>query len=267
VAATARRVSGRELVDAAAELGLPAGRLGEVAATEPLVELRPAPATTARRAPWTVVDLSSLWAGPLCAHLLGLAGARVIKVEGSRRPDGARFGPPRFFELLHHGHDSVALDLATAVGRDELRQLISRADVVIEASRPRALESMGASYEDLRARGWCGVWLSITGHGRTGPAARRVAFGDDAAVAGGLVGGGGRRPVVFCADAIADPATGLLGAAAVLRARASGRTGLLDVALARTAAHLAGGVRANAPVVLPTGIEPAAPHAREDGRG
>jgi hypothetical protein len=46
---------------------------------------------------------SSLWAGPLCTNLLGLGGARVIKVESTTRPDGARSGPPAFFELLHHG--------------------------------------------------------------------------------------------------------------------------------------------------------------------
>jgi hypothetical protein len=48
-----------------------------------------------------VVELASLWAGPLCGHLLGLLGARVIKVESARRPDGARFGPAAFFDLLN----------------------------------------------------------------------------------------------------------------------------------------------------------------------
>jgi crotonobetainyl-CoA:carnitine CoA-transferase CaiB-like acyl-CoA transferase len=258
-------VRARELVAAAAELGMPASRLGEVAATDPLVELRPGPAGTPRRAPWTVVDLSSLWAGPLCANLLGLAGARVVKVESTRRPDGARFGPPRFFELLHHGHESVALDLASPGGRAALRELLATADVVIEASRPRALAAMAASYDDLLARGWGGVWLSITGHGRQGPAAERVAFGDDAGVAGGLVGAG-PESVVFCADAVADPATGVLGAAAVLRAVQEGWTGFLGVALARTAAHLAAGVHGNPPVTLPSGVVAAAPHARLVGR-
>ena len=52
------------------------------------------------------------------------------------------------------------------------------------------------------------VWVSITGYGRDGPAAQRVAFGDDAAVAGGLIGGDRTDPV-FCADAVADPLAGL----------------------------------------------------------
>ena len=86
-----------------------------------------------------VVDLSSLWAGPLCAHLLGLAGARVVKLESTRRPDGARSGPPDFFSLLNAGKASVALDFGTRCGRGKLRRLLERADIVVESARPRAL--------------------------------------------------------------------------------------------------------------------------------
>jgi crotonobetainyl-CoA:carnitine CoA-transferase CaiB-like acyl-CoA transferase len=89
------------------------------------------------------------------------------------------------------------------------------------------------------------VWVSITGHGRTGPARDRVGFGDDAAVAGGLVCRQDGRPV-FCADAIADPTSGMVAAAAVLDALATGGRWLLDVAMSGVAAHLAG-------PTLPTG--------------
>jgi crotonobetainyl-CoA:carnitine CoA-transferase CaiB-like acyl-CoA transferase len=245
VRAAVAGVAARDLIAAAVELGLPAARLGETDAAQPLVEFDETPTsrTSGTGASWTVVDLSSLWAGPLCANVLGLAGARVVKVESARRPDGARRGPPAFFDLLHGGHESVALDLTTAGGRDHLRGLLAAADVVIEASRPRALDAIGLSYERMRAVGWVGVWLSITGHGRRGPGADRVAFGDDAAVAGGLVGGSDRTGLTFGADAIADPATGLLAAATVLRALAGGRSGFIAVSLASTAAHLADGIR------------------------
>jgi crotonobetainyl-CoA:carnitine CoA-transferase CaiB-like acyl-CoA transferase len=267
VAAAVRRAAAGDLIATAGELGLPVARLGETTTAGPMVEFaeEPTPATGTlerRSGPLTVVDLSSLWAGPLCANVLGLAGARVLKVESPRRPDGARLGPPAFFDLLHGGHESVALDLSTADGRVELRRLMATADVVIEASRPRALAAIGASHEDLRAAAWNGVWLSITGHGRHGPGADRVAFGDDAAVAGGLVAGADGGAFTFCADAVADPATGLLGAAAVLRAIAGGRSGLVGVSLATTAAHLAAGVRTNPPVRLPADVTAAAPRAR-----
>jgi crotonobetainyl-CoA:carnitine CoA-transferase CaiB-like acyl-CoA transferase len=266
VSAAVRRVTAVDLITVAIELGLPGARLGETAAVASLVEFDGEPTTLVggdrRRAPLTVVDLSSLWAGPLCANVLGLTGARVLKVESPRRPDGARQGPPAFFDLLHGGHESVALDLTTADGRVQLRRLLATADVVIEASRPRALAAIGASHEDLRAAAWNGVWLSITGHGRHGVGADRVAFGDDAAVAGGLVCRADGGAITFCADAVADPATGLLGAAAVLRALAGGRSGLIAVSLASTAAHLTAGVHANPPVELPAGTTAAQPRAR-----
>ncbi|MCX5190797.1 CoA transferase [Streptomyces sp. NBC_00268] len=70
----------------------------------------PRPAEPRGAAGLLVVDFSALWAGPLCAHLLGTAGARVVKVETPSRPDGARFGDPAFYDLLHAGHASVVLD-------------------------------------------------------------------------------------------------------------------------------------------------------------
>jgi crotonobetainyl-CoA:carnitine CoA-transferase CaiB-like acyl-CoA transferase len=229
------------LVERAALLGLPVARLGE-AAPPSLVNLAvPGEAPPRPSLEGTVViDLSSLWAGPLCAHLLQLAGARVIKVESETRPDGARNGPPAFFDLLHAGQESVVLDFRAECGRAALRRLVASGDVVIEASRPRALAQLGAGPEQVLAEGRPQVWVSITGHGRSGPSARRVAFGDDAAVAGGLVVWDGSGPC-FCADAVADPAAGLLAAAAVAAGLRAGGRWLLDVTLSGTAAFLAGG--------------------------
>jgi crotonobetainyl-CoA:carnitine CoA-transferase CaiB-like acyl-CoA transferase len=195
-----------------------------------------------------VVDLSSMWAGPLCARLLGLAGADVIKVEATDRPDGARAGSRRFFDWLHGGHRSVALDFRAESGRRALAALLAAADVVIEASRPRALAQLGLAPEMISHRDGQ-VWLSITGYGRGDSGlAGLVAFGDDAAVAGGLVGwtdgsrnGGGQGvgEPVFCADAIADPLTGLCGALAVARSIASGGGELVDLSMRSVAAGFA----------------------------
>jgi hypothetical protein len=176
-----------------------------------------------------VVDLSSLWAGPLCARTLAAHGAKVVKVESVRRPDGARRGPSSFFHRLHAGHRSVALDFATATGRHTLHRLVDAADVVITASRPRALEQLGLRPDD-RDRDGPRVWVSITGHGHSGPASRRVAFGDDAAAGAGLVAPTTTGPV-FVADAIADPLAGLAAAAAVLEALDHGGRWHLDVPL------------------------------------
>jgi CoA-transferase family III len=187
----------------------------------------------------TVIDLSSLWAGPLCGNLLSLAGADVVKVESTTRPDGGRSGPRRFFDVLNGGKRSVALDLAGADGWRVLRRLLAAADVVIEGSRPRALEQRGIVAAELVANAGPRVWVSITGHGRTGPGRDRVAFGDDAAVAGGLVVTDEAGPC-FCADAAADPAAGLVAAAACLDALAAGGCWLVDVSMAGVAASLTG---------------------------
>ena len=211
-------------------------RLGEAGPTGVAAEpLGSAPAREA--AGLLVVDLSALWAGPLCGDLLAGAGATVVKVESRSRPDGARRGPAAFFDLLNWRKRSVALDLQRAEGPRLLHALVQRADVVIEASRPRALAQLGISARRLVEGDGPQVWISITGYGRSGDGANRVGFGDDAAVAGGLVAWAGRTPM-FCADAVADPLTGLTAANACLDALSRGGRWLLDVSMAGVSAGL-----------------------------
>lgn len=183
-----------------------------------------------------VVDLSVLWAGPLATSLLGVAGARVIKVESKHRPDGARRGPAAFFDLLNAGKESVAIDLHNADDRRLFQALIDRADLVVESSRPRALAQFGVDAAAVARRGTT-TWISITGHGREGDAAMRVAFGDDAGFEAGCTVS---DPPLFAADAIADPVTGLYGAAVGLAALVGQRGHVIDLALARAAGYARG---------------------------
>jgi CoA-transferase family III len=206
-----------------------------------------------------VIDLSALWAGPLCGDLLAGSGATVIKVESTQRPDGARRGAGAFYDLLNGRKRSVALDLQTPQGVRILHALVRRADVVIEASRPRALAQFGLDAHDaVGAPDGPQVWVSITGYGRSGEEANRVAFGDDAAAAGGLVTQTADGPL-FCADAVADPLTGLTAAAACLDKFHAGGRWLLDISMAAVSAGLAG-------PTLPVpadGLTVADPHARQ----
>ena len=166
----------------------------------------------------------------------------MLKVEDARRPDGARSGPKAFYASLHGGIPAVRLDFGSAPGRAELARLAAQAGVVVESSRPRALRRLGVVAEDWLAAAPGRVWVSVTGYGRDDPS-QRVAFGDDAAVAGGLVAWVGDGTPVFCGDAIADPLTGLLAGLAVLAADAAGGGWLVDVAMARVCADLARPVR------------------------
>ena len=189
-----------------------------------------------------VVDLSSLWAGPLCAHLLGLLGADVVKVESPARLDGARNGSAEFYDLLHGGHESVTVDLRSPEGVSRLRGILDRADVVIEASRPRALAQLGIDATEFVERGT--TWVSITAYGRTGPWSNRVGFGDDVAVAGGMVGWAGRNPC-FLGDALADPMTGVVAALLTWASLGSGRGHLLDVSMRDVVASTLGPIPAH----------------------
>ena len=218
-----------EFVARARLLDLPAAALGEVGPA-PTRFVTSGPRAPRRLSGLLVADLSSMWAGPLCGHLLAAAGARVVKVEGRGRPDGTRGGDPRFFDWMNSSKLSYAIDFRD----DDLRPLLEVADVVIEGSRPAALTRRGLGPGQVRGRPGR-VWLRVTGYGTEGERAERVAFGDDAAVAGGLVGPG----VVFVGDAIADPLTGLAATKAVLDALGRGGGETVETALAEVAADYA----------------------------
>lgn len=238
-----RQCSADMLIEFAIEVGLPIAGLDEVINKYSLNEL---PITIQQfeiqidlkpRSQLRVVDLSSLWAGPLCSHLLQRCGYAVTKVESRQRPDGARFGNPEFFAALDAGKDHVEIDFHSEHGINQLRELIANADVVIEGSRPRAMQQLGIDAEQIVCDAQPQVWLSITGYGRSGEAGQRVGFGDDCAAAGGLVVQAPAGPQ-FLGDAIADPISGLVAAIGVLQAVQRHKPCLLGVSLAESASWL-----------------------------
>jgi hypothetical protein len=198
---------------------------------------KPAPARRARTP--RVIDLSSLWAGPLCGHLLALLGAQVIKVESRTRPDGLRQEGSGLFDLLNADKASVALDFADHEARLQLHRLLRSADIVIEASRPRALRQLGIVAEQILDETPGLTWVALSGYGRAEPQANWTALGDDAGVAAGLTRilweCSGR--LMFCADAIADPLTGLHAALAGLSSFREGGGRGLEVSLTGVIAH------------------------------
>ena len=229
----ADRVAG-DVVARARLLDLPAAVLGETVAAPPVVRRLGVAAGRRDLSDLLVVDLSSMWAGPLCAQLLLRAGATVVKVETTARPDGTRAGSPAFFDWINGGKLCYAADFDSS---DRLRELLEAADVVVESSRPSALRRRALGPDDVAARDGR-VWVRITGYGSDGERANRTAFGDDAAVSGGLVGRSDEGPV-FCGDAIADPLTGLHAALGVAESLARGGGEVLDVSMAAVAAGYA----------------------------
>lgn len=243
VAAVAERPVA-ELVERAGWLGLAVAADAWNPAPRPWCRIhagapwRGAPAPQAR--PPRVLDLSSLWAGPLCARLLRRCGADVVKVESRQRPDGARFGNAAFHARLNAGKRCVALDFSTATGRTRLAALIEAADIVIEGTRPRALRQFGIVAEDCVRHRPGLTWISLTGYGRDGDDAQRIAYGDDAAVAAGLsrlqFEATGEHLIV--GDAIGDPLSGLHAALAAWASWRDGGGRLVGLALRDVVHHV-----------------------------
>jgi crotonobetainyl-CoA:carnitine CoA-transferase CaiB-like acyl-CoA transferase len=216
----AKTLTAQEFRDRAAELQMPVALAGE-AQPQALADL--GKQTVPRR----VIDMSALWAGPLCAGLLARAGSKVVRIESLGRPDPTAYSSPQLDASINAGKSRLLLDLRSEAGRAQLLDEIARSNVLVTSARPAALARLGlepAHYPHL-------IWVAITAHGFTGPGSSRVGFGDDCAAAGGLLRWHHGEPA-FLGDALADPLTGLEAALAVL----AGQRGLIDMAMARVAA-------------------------------
>jgi hypothetical protein len=222
------RWSADDLLASIAELGVPLSLVGEVRWPGALDILpvhhrhKPKEILNTTRRPghqWRVVDLSSLWAGPLCSRLLMDAGFHVTTIESGQRPDPTKQHHPEFYADLHSKKHSLTIDFDNPGDFLHLSELLASCDVVVTGSRRRAFDQLGLDVDQVLASSQPSVWVSITGYGYWGPGDLRVGFGDDCAAAGGLVKNesshGGTSPA-FMGDAIADPITGVIAAAAVL---------------------------------------------------
>lgn len=229
----ARQRKTHDLIERAILLGLPVAAVVSTACAKPL----PSIATDKPQkgvSDMTVVDLSALWAGPLCGGLLAEAGMAVTKFEDPNRPDPTRDSTPEHHRRLNGGKQCVSVRLSDPALLDH----IADADALITSARPHALARLGLTPDGLFERNPSLIWVAITAHGFSGSNAMRVGFGDDCAAAGGLVRWNDGKPS-FLGDALADPLTGLRAARRVLEHVAAGQSGLIDVALATTAADFA----------------------------
>ena len=149
-----------------------------------------------------VIDLSSLFVGPICSMMLAELGADVVKVE---RPIGdiTRHLLPQghtdmapLFLAVNSGKRSIVLDLATeSRGREALRRLIAGADVLIHNALPGTAAKLGIDLETVRSISKDIVYCTITGYGEGGPYAGKPAYDDVIQAEVGLAALQGRSAV------------------------------------------------------------------------
>lgn len=174
-------------------------------------------------APYTVLDLTRVRAGPTAARQLADWGANVIKIEAPASDDKGGLGGPRAgpdFQNLHRNKRGITLNLKAEQGLAIFKQLAERADVVVENYRPDVKHRLGIDYEALKAVNPRLIYASISGFGQDGPESQRPGFDQIAQGMGGLMsitGAPGRGPMRVGIP-VADLCAGLLTAQGVLMA-------------------------------------------------
>ncbi len=178
-----------------------------------------------------VIDLTRALAGPHAAMMLGDLGARVIKVESPVAGDDSRtWGPPflgpdddpvsTYFLSCNRNKESVTADLKAPEGKDLLRRLVERADVLLENFRPGVLDRLGFSVGRLHELNPRLVVLSITGFGHDGPEGGRPGYDQIAQGEAGLMSltGAGPDEPTRVGVPISDLLAGMYGAYGVVAA-------------------------------------------------
>ncbi|MBI4219862.1 MAG: CoA transferase [Chloroflexi bacterium] len=173
-----------------------------------------------------VLDCSQILAGPFCSMMLADMGADVIKVEKPGGDDTRRFGPPFIkgesvaFMALNRNKRSIVLDFRDPVGREVLKRLVAKADVMLENYRPGTLERQGLGYADLKKMNPGLIYCSISGFGKTGPYAGRGGFDLVAQGMSGLMSYNGvpGQPPAKIAVPMADLNAGMFAFSGILAA-------------------------------------------------
>lgn len=173
-----------------------------------------------------ILDLSTVIAAPYGAALLGDFGAEVIKIEMPEVGDPLRnLGPYYKGEGLRwpgmsRNKKSITLDLRQEEGKEILRKLVSKSDMVIENFRTGTLEKWGIGYEDLKEYNPDLVMIRVTGYGQTGPYSHKAGFGTPATAFSGFtyLHGYPDRPPISPSFSLTDYVTGIYVAFAAVTA-------------------------------------------------
>jgi len=198
-------------------------------ATTTMTETHPAAdATAPKRGPLhgvRVLDISTVYAAPITAMMLGDFGADVLKVEHpvgdpARWHGASKDGHGLWWKVISRNKRCVTLNLSTPQGQQMLRDLVVDADVLVENFRPGVLENWGLGPDRLGELNPGLIVLRVTGFGQTGPYATRRAFGTLAEAMSGFAQQTGAEtgPPTLPPFGLADGVAGITGAFAVMTA-------------------------------------------------
>jgi CoA:oxalate CoA-transferase len=130
----------------------------------------------------TVIDLTRILSGPYCTMILADFGARVIKIEVPGHGDDSRLLGPHiknesgYFMSVNRGKQSVTLDLRTEEGKNLLKEMMKKADILIENYRPGTMDKWGLGYEEIKKINPRLIYTSISGYGHSGPYMKEPAY-------------------------------------------------------------------------------------------
>ena len=182
-----------------------------------------------------VVDLTRVLAGPYCTMMLADMGAEVIKIEMPGKGDDTRaWGPPfingesAYFLSINRNKKSLTLDLSKKEGKDILRSLIEKNDIVVENFRPGVMDRLGFGYEQVKELNPKAIFCSVSGFGHSGPYSQRPGYDVLVQGEGGIMSltGPEKGPPMRVGVANADTIAGMLAANGILLALiARGKTG------------------------------------------
>ncbi len=189
-----------------------------------------------------VLDVSTLFAGPLAATMLGDFGADIIKVEHPRGDPVRSHGASKdsvglWAKVVNRNKRGITLYLGSHEGQDVFRRLVADADVVIENFRPGTLERWGLGYPELSADNPGLVLARVTGFGQIGPYAGRPGFGTLAEAMSGFAAitgepdGPPTLPPFGLADGIAALAAAFATMTALRARETTGRGQVIDLAI------------------------------------
>jgi formyl-CoA transferase len=140
-----------------------------------------------------VIELGTLLAGPFCGQLLGDMGAEVIKVEPPGQGDPMRVwgrekahGRSLWWPVVARNKKAITLDLRQEAGQALLRELVAKADFLLENFRPGTLERWGCGWPELSAINPRLIMIRVSGYGQTGPYSKQAGFGAIGEAMGGL---------------------------------------------------------------------------------